>query len=68
MIAARLLESKQTVPHYYLTVDCFVDDLIQLRQKLNAKLEKEGSGTKLSINDFIIKAAALVRKNPRVTQ
>lgn len=60
VIAARLTESKQTIPHYYLTVDCFVDDLMELRKNLNARLEQQG-GTKLSINDFVIKAAALVK-------
>ena len=62
VVAQRLTESKQTIPHYYLTVDCYVDELIDLRKKLNSKLEKEGTGVKLSINDFIIKAAALARQ------
>lgn len=56
--AKRLLESKQTVPHYYLTVDCRVDKLVQLRQQLNAGLAKDGK--KLSVNDFVIKASAQV--------
>lgn len=61
-IAARLTESKQTVPHYYLTVECRVDKLLKIRQELNAK----GEGAyKLSVNDFIIKAAALaLQKKP----
>ena len=54
--AKRLLESKQTVPHYYLTIDCRVDKLVQLRQQLNAGLAKDGK--KLSVNDFVIKASA----------
>lgn len=57
--AKRLLESKQTVPHYYLTIDCRVDKLVQLRQQLNAGLAKDGK--KLSVNDFVIKASAGVR-------
>ena len=57
--AKRLLESKQTVPHYYLTIDCRVDKLVQLRQQLNASLAKDGK--KLSVNDFVIKASAQVR-------
>ena len=57
--AKRLLESKQTIPHYYLTVDCRVDKLLALRAELNERLAK--SGSKLSLNDFVIKAAALVR-------
>lgn len=56
--AKRLLESKQTVPHYYLTIDCRVDKLVQLRQQLNAGLAKDGK--KLSVNDFVIKASAAV--------
>lgn len=55
-IAKRLLQSKTTVPHYYLTIDVEVDKLIKLRTKLNKKIEK--SGQKVSINDFIIKATA----------
>ena len=54
--AKRLLESKQTVPHYYLTIDCRVDKLVQLRQQLNAGLAKDGK--KLSVNDFVVKASA----------
>lgn len=57
--AQRLLESKQTIPHYYLTIDCKVDKLIALRKQLNEALAA-GSGGKLSVNDFVIKASALV--------
>lgn len=57
--AARLTESKRTVPHFYLTVDVRMDALTGLRGKLNAGLE---SG-KISVNDFVIKAsAAALRK------
>ncbi|KAK5641285.1 hypothetical protein RI129_009832 [Pyrocoelia pectoralis] len=57
VIAKRLLESKTTVPHYYVTVDINIDKLLALRQKINKKLEKQGP--KVSVNDFIIKATAL---------
>ncbi|MDX3885952.1 MAG: pyruvate dehydrogenase complex dihydrolipoamide acetyltransferase [Sphingomonas sp.] len=53
-IAKRLTESKQTVPHYYLTIDCNLDALLKLRGELNAGLE--GRGVKLSVNDLLIKA------------
>ena len=46
------------MPHYYLTIDCRVDKLVQLRQQLNANLAKDGK--KLSVNDFVIKASAAV--------
>lgn len=64
--ARRLLESKQQVPHYYLTISARVDRLQQLRQQLNASLASSGGG-KLSLNDFVIKASALaLRKVPEV--
>lgn len=56
-IAKRLTQSKQSIPHYYLTVNLKVDELLELRGKVNATLAKEN--VKLSVNDFIIKAAAL---------
>lgn len=63
VIAKRLLESKVSIPHYYLTVDCNVDKIMELRARFNKSLEK--SGKKLSINDFVIKAAATAcRKVP----
>ncbi|XP_050087757.1 dihydrolipoyllysine-residue acetyltransferase component of pyruvate dehydrogenase complex, mitochondrial isoform X2 [Anopheles aquasalis] len=60
VIAKRLLESKTTIPHYYLTVDVNMDAITKLRARFNKQLEKEG--VKLSINDFIIKAAAMACK------
>ena len=54
VIARRLAESKQTVPHFYMSVDCAIDDLLKIRATLNAKSE-----SKISINDFVIRAAAL---------
>uniref|UniRef100_A0A0P4VSN4 Acetyltransferase component of pyruvate dehydrogenase complex n=5 Tax=Rhodnius TaxID=13248 RepID=A0A0P4VSN4_9HEMI len=63
VIAKRLLQSKLTIPHYYLTVECCMDNIVSLRKNLNIALEKEK--VKLSINDFIIKATALAcRKVP----
>ena len=55
-IARRLAESKQTVPHFYLTIDIRLDTLLKLRSELNAAL---GDEKKLSVNDLIIKAEAL---------
>jgi pyruvate dehydrogenase E2 component (dihydrolipoamide acetyltransferase) len=56
-IARRLTESKQTVPHIYLTVDVRLDALLKLRGELNASLEARG--LKLSVNDMLIKALGL---------
>merc|ERR1719304_126537 len=53
VIAKRLQQSKQTVPHYYLTVECNMEKTMKLRQEINSSYEKEG--VKLSVNDFIIK-------------
>ncbi|CAM0912499.1 unnamed protein product [Alopecurus aequalis] len=62
--ANRLLQSKQTIPHYYLTVESRVDNLIKLRSELNP-LQDASGGKKISINDLVIKAAALaLRKVP----
>jgi pyruvate dehydrogenase E2 component (dihydrolipoamide acetyltransferase) len=58
-IARRLTESKQQVPHFYLTLDCEIDALLKLRADLNARAPEKGEGTyKLSVNDFVIRAAA----------
>ncbi|KAM0945593.1 putative dihydrolipoyllysine-residue acetyltransferase [Dioscorea sansibarensis] len=56
--ASRLLLSKQTIPHYYLTVDTQVDKLMKLRSELNSMQESSG-GKRISLNDLIIKAVAL---------
>jgi pyruvate dehydrogenase E2 component (dihydrolipoamide acetyltransferase) len=62
-IARRLQESKQFVPHFYLTVDCEIDRLLALREDANAGSAKEGPNAyKLSINDFMIKAYAIALK------
>jgi len=57
VIARRLVESKQTVPHYYLSVDVNMDKVMSLRSELNSS-----KNFKLSLNDFVIKAAALSLK------
>ena len=55
VIARRLTESKQTVPHFYLTIDSEIDALLKIRAELNAKSE----AYRISVNDFVIRAAAL---------
>lgn len=63
--AEHLLHSKQTVPHYYLTVDCDIGTTMSLRTAINDKA-KDGA-YKLSVNDFVVKAAAAaLRKVPEV--
>jgi pyruvate dehydrogenase E2 component (dihydrolipoamide acetyltransferase) len=56
VIARRLTEAKQTIPHIYLTVDIRLDALLKLRGELNKSLEADG--VKLSVNDLLIKALA----------
>ncbi len=61
VIAERLQEAKQTIPHFYLTVDCELDRLLELRKELNSRSDDY----KLSVNDFVIKALAVaLRKVP----
>ena len=63
VVARRLTESKQQAPHFYLSLDCQIDALLKLRADLNARAEKDG--VKLSVNDLVIKAAAIaLRKVP----
>jgi len=57
IIAKRLTESKQLVPHFYLSIDCEIDELLALRKSLN-----EAAGSKVSVNDCIIRAVALAMK------
>ncbi|MFC0410407.1 pyruvate dehydrogenase complex dihydrolipoamide acetyltransferase [Roseomonas elaeocarpi] len=68
VIARRLSESKQTVPHFYVSMDIRLDALLKLRADLNARSPKDGPGAyKLSVNDLVIKAAAAtLRKFPNV--
>jgi pyruvate dehydrogenase E2 component (dihydrolipoamide acetyltransferase) len=56
VIAKRLTESKQTIPHFYLTVQCELDTLLMMRSDINIAREKEG---RISVNDFVIKALAM---------
>lgn len=61
-VAARLSESKQTVPHFYLNIDCRIDALLKAREAINAAARKDKDGTpeyKLSVNDLVLKAWAL---------
>lgn len=55
VIAKRLTESKQQIPHFYLNIDCNLDMLLQLRTSLN---NRNKNGIKISVNDFVIKACA----------
>jgi pyruvate dehydrogenase E2 component (dihydrolipoamide acetyltransferase) len=59
-IAARLTQAKSTIPHFYLTIDCELDNLLEARQRLNMRSPKDGPRAyRLSVNDFIIKAMGL---------
>jgi len=61
-IAQRLVQSKQTVPHFYLTATCTLDELLAVRERLNGHAPKAADKSplwKLSVNDFVIKALAL---------
>ncbi len=65
IIAKRLVEAKQTIPHFYLTIDCNIGKLLQAREEINAAAPKDKDGKpayKLSVNDFVIKALALALK------
>ncbi len=57
-IAKRLTEAKQTIPHFYLTIECELDNLLSLRKDLNARSDDY----KISVNDFVIRASALALK------
>jgi pyruvate dehydrogenase E2 component (dihydrolipoamide acetyltransferase) len=59
VIAKRLTEAKQTIPHFYLTVDCRIDALLEARRQLNGKSEK----IRVSVNDLIIKAAGVTLRD-----
>lgn len=58
--AKRLLESKTTVPHFYLTIDCIIDSLLDARRQINDAANGE---YKLSVNDFVIKAVGMALKS-----
>jgi pyruvate dehydrogenase E2 component (dihydrolipoamide acetyltransferase) len=62
VIARRLTESKQTIPHFYVSVDVSLDRLLEMRERLNLQAPKDKDGKhlwKVSVNDFIIKAMAM---------
>ena len=67
LVAAQLTASKQTVPHYYLTVDVCLDKLVELRSTLNKSLgnnnSSAGSKSSITLNDLLIKAAAISMKS-----
>lgn len=59
-VAERLTVAKSTIPHFYLTIDCILDELLAARKRLNDQAPKEGPNAfKISVNDFIIKAMGL---------
>lgn len=63
VVAKRLTEAKQTIPHFYLNIDCQLDALLALRKQINERL----TDGKISVNDMVIKASALaLRDNPNV--
>jgi pyruvate dehydrogenase E2 component (dihydrolipoamide acetyltransferase) len=66
-IARRLTESKQTVPHFYLTIDVDAEALVALRETVNRELAKgaKGEAEKVSVNDLLVKACAIaLRREP----
>lgn len=58
-IARRLTESKQQIPHYYLTVDCEIDRMLSMLDELNEKTKKDETANFFTINDFVIRASAV---------
>jgi pyruvate dehydrogenase E2 component (dihydrolipoamide acetyltransferase) len=65
VIAERMTQAKQQVPHFYATVEVEVDELMALRKQINGQLEEQG--VKISVNDFVMKACALaVKEYPKM--
>jgi pyruvate dehydrogenase E2 component (dihydrolipoamide acetyltransferase) len=60
VVAQRLTDSKQSIPHFYVSVECALDALLEARKSLNAQTEAQG--TKISVNDILIRACALTLK------
>jgi pyruvate dehydrogenase E2 component (dihydrolipoamide acetyltransferase) len=58
-IARRMTESKQQIPHFYLSARCRMDEVLEIRARLNAELSAANRDIKISVNDFIVRAAAL---------
>lgn len=66
-IAHRLCKSKQEIPHFYLTIDCRVDELLELRSRLNEQGSKANAPYRLSVNDVLVYAVAkAMRKVPEI--
>jgi pyruvate dehydrogenase E2 component (dihydrolipoamide acetyltransferase) len=67
IIAERLTLAKQTIPHFYLSIDCKLDALLKARKRLNAMTPQDGPRAfRISVNDFIIKALAMaLQQTPR---
>ena len=70
VISTRLSESKQTIPHYYLNQNCYIDDLLKLRSRLNANLAQtnpnpDAKPAKITINNFIVKSCAMALRDVR---
>src|SRR3712207_1028096 len=61
VIAERMTEAKQHIPHFYATVEVKMDAALELRKQLNAQLEEEG--LKLSVNDLVMKSCAVALRN-----
>ena len=59
VVAQRLAESKRAIPHFYLTVDCRIDDLLAMREDLNGRTPEGDGAYRLSVNDFVVRAVAL---------
>ncbi|MBL6935231.1 MAG: pyruvate dehydrogenase complex dihydrolipoamide acetyltransferase [Alphaproteobacteria bacterium] len=59
IIAERLTASMREAPHFYLTIECVIDRLLEARKRLNAQAENDESAPRLSVNDFLIRAAAI---------
>lgn len=67
VIARRLMESKQNVPHFYLSVDCNVDKLLELRAEINGATDSKNPEYKISVNDLVVRATAkALSKSPQV--
>ena len=67
VIAQRLQDSKQQVPHFYLTIEVEIDELLEMRRDLNGRAPEGQGAYKISVNDFIIRAVALsLKKVPSV--
>ncbi len=62
-IARRMTESKQQVPHFYLRMRVSMDEVMEVRARLNAGLSEEGRSVKISVNDFILRASALALRD-----